>query len=250
MEDYINCLTVTGVNTQTTEQPVPAIDLTCRILGINIEFTDSGCFECLQNTMQELPSSPPPFTAIDRCYASQGVRYAHGGSPGRLILSRLPLQNVQVQMYETFLVRRVTISATIAGVNFAFVHFAKNYLQDFDPSFGPFQSGPLQTDMASDLITEAPDVVVGEVNSGPDYQPDAHNLLVQDGYIPLFSKPTYCPAATHASFPECQAAGLGPLTIDNIYIKKNRGLCVPFEFAEKPVSDHIGVAALCGLLTH
>jgi len=250
MEDYINCLTATGVDTHTVEQAVPAVDISCKALGVILTLIDQDCAACIENTMQDFDALTPPLTAIDRCLAGTGSKYAHGGVSGHLILSKKALQNVVVLPYTTFMVKRVTIEASVAGVKFAFVHFAKNYLQDFNPAYGPFMTGTFQPDMASDIVSNVPDVVIGETNSGPDYQPDGHNLLVQAGYAPLFSKPTYCPAATHASLAQCVAGELGPLTIDNIYVKKNEGLCLPYRFAEKPVSDHIGVAAVCGLLTH
>jgi endonuclease/exonuclease/phosphatase family metal-dependent hydrolase len=144
--------------------------------------------------------------------------------------------------FQTYLIRRINIYATISGVRFGFAHWPNNYLQDINPILAGLQTGALQTDFANDMIQNNPDVNIGDFNSGPDYQPDGHNLLLQNGYQPLFSQPTYCPDPTHASFPPCQDA-LGPLSIDNIYIKNNVGVCRLQTFAEKPVSDHIGVSA-------
>jgi endonuclease/exonuclease/phosphatase family metal-dependent hydrolase len=169
------------------------------------------------------------------------------------MLSKRPLQDVELVPYATDRIRRVIVYATVAGVRFAFVHLPLNYLAEIDVGFAALQRGPTQGELVQDLIAKRPDVVVGDFNSGPDYQPAGHNLLVANGYNPLFAKPTYCPQSTHASFPPCQVpSGLAasvprPASIDNIYINTNAGFCLPYTFAIKPVSDHIGVSALCGL---
>jgi endonuclease/exonuclease/phosphatase family metal-dependent hydrolase len=254
--DYITCLVDTGTDTRTVAHPVEPIDPDCQFLGLIVQLTSQPCFACLVNTMPLLPSGFNPLDTIDRCRGccplDPGVSYAHGGSPGRLILSKRPLEDLMVVEYDTFVFRRVAIYATIAGVRFGFAHWPTNYLFDLDPSLGPFQFGALQAQLALDMITQNPDVIVGDFNSGPDYQPEGHQLLLQNGYRPLFSQPTYCPEPTHASFPPCQVAelgsvGLGPRAIDNIYIKEAAGICRRETFAQQPISDHIGVAARCHL---
>lgn len=42
--------------------------------------------------------------------------------------------------------------------------------------------------MAQDTIVAGPDVIVGDLNSGPDYQPEGYELLIQNGYSPLYSQ--------------------------------------------------------------
>ena len=94
---------------------------------------------------------------------------------------------------------------------------------------------------------------LGDFNSGPVYQPEGYKLLVNNKYQPLFSQPTYCPAATHSTFGPCVEAGDGAApasvqkAIDNIFVLQNGGACLKGTFAEQPVSDHIGLAALCVL---
>lgn len=100
------------------------------------------CFQCLVNTMQTIPTDP--------CQASIGAKYSHGGSIGRLLLSKRPLQDVATQFYDTFAIKRGVTYAKISGVQFAFPHLPQNYLEDFDSSLGPFMSGALQLDVASD----------------------------------------------------------------------------------------------------
>lgn len=245
-EDFISCLLGNGVDTRTLEQPVVPIPFECEQLGLGLALASQPCFACLTNTMQSYPSGADPFDSIDMCVQDQGVKYSHGGSPGLLILSKKPLTDVTVEESEAFLIRRMNIYATVSGVRFGFAHWPRNFLEDINPALAGLQTGALQDDFAQQMIAENLDVLIGDFNSGPDYQPEAHNLLVENGYHPLFSEPTSCPPATHASFPLCEdGRGLGPRAVDNIYIKERAGVCIWDTFAEKPVSDHVGVAAYC-----
>lgn len=254
-EDFISCLTATGIDTRTLEQPVTPVSNECKLQGTFLTLSSQACYSCIVNTLQERSPSFPALGVIERCEeGDEVVEYAHGGSPGMLILSKRPLQEIEVVPYTTHQIRRVIVYATVAGVRFAFVHLPLNYLAEIDSSLASFQRGPTQAELVQDLIAKRPDVVVGDFNSGPDYQPAGHNLLVANGYNPLFSKPTYCPQSTHATFPPCQVAPTlapsvtGPASIDNVYINTNAGFCLPYTFANQPpVSDHIGVSALCGL---
>ena len=42
------------------------------------------------------------------------------------------------------------------------------------------------------MINAEIQVIVGSTISGPDYQPEAHNLLLANGFRALFSEPTNC----------------------------------------------------------
>ncbi|MPY89698.1 MAG: hypothetical protein GEU99_17470 [Luteitalea sp.] len=241
-EDYISCLVGNGVDTKTVEQPAEPIPFECAMLGLGLALATQPCYACLVNTMQGLDD---PFQSIDICAQGQGVKYSHGGSPGLLILSKRPLTDVTVVESEAYLIRRMNIYATVSGVRVGFAHWPRNFLEDISPALAGLQTGALQVDFAEDMIENNPDVLIGDFNSGPDYQPDGHNWLLESGYQPLFSQQTSCPVQTHASFPQCQEDSLGPRSVDNIYIKNNAGVCLWHTFAEKPVSDHIGVAAFC-----
>jgi hypothetical protein len=249
LQDYISCLIDTGTDTATVEQPIVPISGICQFLGLNITLETEMCSECVDSTMQNLPSGDPgAFGAIPACFAGTGVRYSHQGQPGLLILSKRPLKSVEVTSFDTAKIRRVNVYATVSGVRFAFTHWPTNYLFDIDPSLGPAQAGALQPDLAKDVIAHGAGVVLGDFNSGPDYQPDGYNLLVNNGYRPLFSQPTYCPQ-DHASFPPCANVNAKPTSIDNIFLMQNTGFCLKGTFADQPVSDHIGLASLCVLKT-
>jgi hypothetical protein len=168
----------------------------------------------------------------------------YGGRPGLLILSRYPMSNMQSVPFESVRERRINLHATIAGVRFGFGHFATNTLRDIDPYLAPLQYGNLQPDEANDMINAGIQIVVGTTNSGPDYQPEAHNLLLANGFRALFSEPTYCPEATHSAFAQC-LLNPGPRSVDNIYLRGNIGKCRTEKFALVPVSDHIGIGATC-----
>lgn len=245
VDDYISCLTSTGTDTRTVEQPIAPVDPLCQFLGLNIALEDQGCFECLQSTMQDLPASASPFGARTLCAQANGVKLAHRGNVGRLVLSKSPITNVQDVPFIAYSFRRVNTYATIMGVRLAFVHWPPNYLFDVDPSLGPLQTGALQPDLASDVLTHAPRIIVGGFNSGPDYQPDGYNQLLQSGYRSVFTnQPTYCTPALQ-NFPPCADFNATPTSIDNILLQQNAGTCQKMTFGEQEASDHIGLAALC-----
>ncbi len=249
INDFISCAINTGTDTRTLEQPVAPIDPFCQFLGLNIALWNQPCYECIVNTMQNLPSGDPgAFGATTLCGQNNGVKYSHQGNLGRLILSRYPITDVEDVPFTAYSHRRVNTYATIAGVRFAFVHWPSNVLHDIDPALGPLQTGALQPDLAQNVLVHAPRVVVGSFNSGPNYQPDGHNLLAQNGYRPLFSQDTHC-AAPLQDFPPCadfgdEAQGK-PAAVDNIFLEKNTAACVKTTFANEDQSDHIGLAALC-----
>lgn len=204
--------------------------------------------------MQEISPDGNPADALHRCSFGQGVRYSHGGRSGLLILSKRPIENLELVPYDTFLNHRAVIYATIENTLYAFTQFPKNYLDEVDVLLGPFQPGALQPQLAQDIIGRAPDVIVGDFNSSPDYQPAAHNLFVENGYRALFSNiTTFCPASTHSSFQPCQpptaplgppGSPIGPRLLDNIYVNDSVGLYRTGVFAERPASDHIGLVAV------
>lgn len=246
-EDYISCLLGNGVDTRTLEQPVVPVPFECEQLGLGLWLASQPCKQCLDNTMQGLSA---PFEAINACGMGQGVNYSHDGQPGLLVLSKRPLKELEFIDYATYGVKRVSLFATVSGVRFHFAHWPVNYAEDISPALAGLQTGALQPQLAQDVISVGPAVVLGTFNSGPDYQPEGYETLRQNGYRPLISEPTYCPDSTHATFPPCQVATLpGPRSIDNIFIKEGAGICRARPFAEQPVSDHIGVAALCILKT-
>jgi hypothetical protein len=246
VNDYISCLVSTGTDTRTLDQPRSPIDAFCGFLGLNIALADQPAFECLESTMATLPSGDPgAFGATELCAQANGVKYMHEGRPGVLILSRRPLKDVEAVSFTSYKISRVNIYATISGVRFAFVAWPTNVLYDIDPSLGPLQTGALQPELAQDVIVHRPGVVVGDLNSGANYQPEGVNLLTTNGYRALFPHTdSYCPASLQ-SFAPCGDLSAVPAAIDNILIKERTGACLTGTFGKDQQSDHIGLAALC-----
>jgi endonuclease/exonuclease/phosphatase family metal-dependent hydrolase len=248
--DYTDCLEANGIDTRQVDQPTLPIPFGCQQLALNLAFTDPGSLECINSTMEQLSPGGNPADALYRCAFGNGVRYSHGGRSGLLILSKSPIENLELIPYDTFLIHRAVIYATIGTTRYAFTQFPKNYLEDMDGLLGPFQYGALQPQLAQDVIGRDPDVIAGDFNSSPDYQPAAHNLFVENGYRPLFSNvTTFCPASTHSSFQPCQPptgpiAVPGPRLLDNIYVRDSAALYRTGVFAERPASDHIGLVAV------
>ena len=247
VQAYVGCLIDYDVNTTQLLQLVPAMPIDCLTLRIGMGIHNYNPFNqlaaaCLDNAMQFLPRDEA-LKAVEICGATQGVKYGHLGRPGLLVLSRSPLSNIQEVPYETAGIRRAAIYATISRVRFAFAHFPTNDLEDIDPSLSVLQYGNSASNMAQGAIDAGADLVVGTVNSGLDYQPAAHELLLSNGFSALFAEPTYCPAATHANLAQCQ--GQTPRGVDNIYVKEGLGACRTETFALQPISDHIGLSAAC-----
>ncbi|MET0286061.1 MAG: hypothetical protein ABW352_16390 [Polyangiales bacterium] len=242
---FINCYQQNEIDTQTIVQPEVPVPFSCTLFGLNIALLSQPCLDCLISTMEGLPSEDP-LSSIQICAAGNGVKYTSGGTPGLLILSKKPLQNVQTVSFPTSLQAAANVYATVNNVRLAFSTFPKNTLEEIDPILGELQDGALQDDFAEDLLLKKPKLALGTFNSGADYQPEGSQLLKQNNYKPLYNKPTYCPAKTHARFPPCTVAfAPEPRSIDDIYVSKSGVFCLTSTFAEEAVSDHIGVSAIC-----
>ncbi|WP_344742111.1 Ig-like domain-containing protein [Microlunatus spumicola] len=248
-ENYLNCLIGRGADTQTVVQPVPPVDPTCAFLGVNVAFLSQPAFETLQATMQILPKGQGALQAIPLAAAGNGVKYSSGGLPGQLVLSRYPLTDVTTVDFETYLIRRVNLYATVAGVRIAFVDWPNNAIADIDAGLGPLQTGALQPETAQDLLEHTGgaagvDVAVGTFNTGAQYQPEAYQLLLNNGYTPVTASdlPTYCPPS-HAGLDTCQ--GEPTRDVDHVLTSPTGRCSAPGTFATTPISRHIGLSAVC-----
>ena len=265
-ENWIYCLIGRGQETNTQVQPLTS-DPICDYLGLNIEFLSQPGFQALEATMQTLPNGPPALQAIDLAQAGQGVFYSTDGLPGQLVLSHYPLTDVTTTDFVTYLIRRVNVYATVAGVRLAFVDWPNNVLEDIDPGLGPLQFGALQPQTAQDLLgrTAGPgvDVAVGTFNSGTTYQPEGYQQLLDNGYTPVTASdlPTFCPAS-HAGLDTCRTRQNAPSDcsstpvdpsscsqpardVDHIVTSATGRCTSPGTFATTPVSQHIGLSAVC-----
>lgn len=247
-ENFINCLIGRGIDTQTAVQPLTPIDPACEFLGLNVEFLSQTGFQALVATMQILPSGQAALQAIDLAAAANGVKYSSGGLPGQLVLSRYPLTDVRTTDFDTYLIRRVNLYATVAGVRIAFVDWANNVIADIDPGLGPLQVGALQPKTAQELLDRTADtgvdVVVGSLNSGAQYQPEGYQLLLDNGYTPVTASdlPTYCPPS-HAGLDTCRDEPTRD--VDHILTSTTGRCTTPGTFATSPISRHIGLSAVC-----
>ena len=254
-ENWINCLIGRGVDTRTVVQPATATDPACSFLGLNVELLSQPAFECLSSTLATLPNGQPALAAIDICAAAQGVKYQYGGRAGQLVLSNRPISAVSETAFATFGIRRVNVFATVGGLRYAFVDGPNNEIADADPGLGPLQTGALQPEVLQDVLDHAPDVVAGSLNTGPDYQPEGYQLLLDNGYTSPAgpaATPTFCPAGS--AFPQCAPDllsfearnGPAPRTIDHVLSSPTARCSSPGAFAvTPPLSRHIAVTAVC-----
>jgi hypothetical protein len=259
---YLGCLMAVGVNTQTIQQPLESVPDECSFWAIYLAIFDFAtvgsanqlCLACLINGLEYLPREEASILSVlQTCGAGLGPKHGHQGVNGQLILSKYPIQQddvVQVQFPESFMVSRVNIHATINGLRFGFGHFAFNLLQDVsgygDLSYFMYGYGTsLQTSQAQDFIDGGVDVVVGDLNSGPIYQPAGYNLLLASGYkLASPEVATWCDEG-HENFLPCKNVGASPLQIDHILVRESTTVGgSPSTFNNRPIiSDHIGVSA-------
>jgi len=220
-------------------------------LGANGATTPSAgqlCFSCLVTAMQDLPNGPDALEAMQICGAQQGKTYINGGQNGQLILSKHKIKNVKESLLNGFMSNRINIYATIKNIRIGFGHWAFNVLADYGP-FGPFQYGVTGIDHAKDMVANNPDVLVGDYNSGVNYQPEGYEYLLANNYVDLIqTQPveTWCPP-DRLNFLPCINAGSYSAAIDHVLLKNDRRLssCSAHLWNTAPpfVSDHVGVSA-------
>jgi hypothetical protein len=137
----------------------------------------------------------------------------------------------------------VNIYATILGTTFAFGHFGHDVIADYGYPVPTY--GDIQINHAIDILAHSPDVVIGDFNSGPDYQPTGYNALISGGYRDLVQPqpfPTWCPPS-FLVFQPCINAGSFSTSIDHILVKQNAPGTFTGTFAtDLGISDHIGVS--------
>ena len=251
--EFLNCLIRTGTNPREIIQPSNGrIADECFTFGVQMVLlnpanTTDGflCLACIINSAQKyVPGQFGVSEIIAQCNAGKGPLYAYGGESGHLILSKCPLEDVQEEPAYAWLSNRVNIYATFQGVTIGFGHFAYNFIEDINPLYASLMFGQTQVQQATQMILRDPDLIVGDLNTGSNYQPAGYNLLMQH-YDTTFSTETdtYCPS-NRGSFKMC--IGAAPQAIDHILVRKCSG--VQYELAKlfntKLISDHVGVKAV------
>jgi len=251
VETYVGCLLAYGVDTTQLQQPLVALPLDCQIVAIgigihNYDPSNQLCLACLMNSMEYLPRDQAA-NSIGVCAQGLGPKYGHKGVNGILILSAHPIKDVKETHFDAFMVNRVNIHATIAGTRFGFGHLAFNLLEDIDPSLAPLMYGALQRLQIQDFAASGDEVVMGDMNTGPDYQPEGYNTFAEYGYKHVSpAVETWC-RESHADFLPCQNAGAPPaFSIDHVFVRGDSSFFPKFGriFNEEPIamSDHVGVA--------
>jgi len=253
---FIGCALAYGIDTRTVLQPYPnALPEDCQLIGLaimlhNFNPINQLCLTCLVNEMQKLPYDPvSPFKALQTCGAQQGSRYINGGNSGILILSKHPIRNIVETPIEALGSNRLNVYFTVKNLKFAAVHLAFNLLEDINPSLKPFYYGATQVQMLTDIVKNQPDVIVGDFNTGLDYQPDGYNYIVQNGYKSLSPQPfpTWCVDDGHLTWAPCVNVLALPSSIDHIMIRNTCpswvvGIFTGVWNTQPLMSDHSGIS--------
>jgi endonuclease/exonuclease/phosphatase family metal-dependent hydrolase len=245
------------INTQQIVQPYPyPMNQSCGEVAVGLSLGASGtttpaagqmCLSCLINAMQDLPNGESAFGALQICGQQLGKQYFNGGVNGQLILSKYPIKNVKETKLTSIISNRINIHATIKNMKIGFGHWAFNVLADFGP-FGQYQAGMTQIDHAKDFVAEGDDIIIGDFNSGLNYQVEGYNYLLNNSYEDLLQPQpvqTWCDPA-RLNFQLCINAGGYSAAIDHIMVKKSCRLSAKKThlFNQQPImSDHIGVAS-------
>jgi endonuclease/exonuclease/phosphatase family metal-dependent hydrolase len=252
-DNYISCLVASGIFTDTLIQPYPnPSPFHCSFYAIQIALFNSKPesqqgLACLINAMQKLPhDGSSAFEALPICGQYLGPRFAFDGANGQLILSKYPIKEVSETPFDSWLFNRVNIYATIQNTRFAFVHFGHDVIADY--GFPVPTYGDIQIDHVNDILAHSPDVVIGDFNSGPDYQPIGYDALLNSVYRDVVQTqpfPTWCPPS-HLGFQPCINSGSFSASKDHILVKQDAPGAFTGTFATDLVSDHIGVYAIVG----
>ena len=259
--EYIQCNIQNGINTASLIRPYPNPQpFACSVAALDIQLwggdpENQQCLACLINSMQNLPyNQTAPFDAIPICKGIGGLfdpplplggpRFTLDGVNGILILSKFPITEVSETDFNSWLINRKNIYATIRKTRFAFVHFGNDAIADLGfPGVETY--GDIQIDHANDIIAHSPDVVIGDFNSGPDYQPEGYDTLINAGYRDLVQPQpfaTFCPPS-HKDWIQCINDGNVPKAIDHILVKQDAPATFTGTFADGVISLHIGVSA-------
>jgi len=257
---FVFCLvtqTLPGpINTQQLVQPFPyPMNFSCGEVAVGLSIGAGGaispaagqqCLSCLINAMQDFPNGESAFAAIEVCGAGLGKDYFNGGNNGQLILSKHKIKNVKESPLDAIISNRINIYATINNIRIGFGHFAYDILADY--GIKDMQAGATQIDHAKDFVASGADVLIGDFNTGVDYQCEAYNYLLANGYTDLIQPQpvqTWCDK-DHTNFHLCLISGLPGASIDHIMLKNSCRLSARkvHLFNQQPLmSDHVGVAA-------
>jgi endonuclease/exonuclease/phosphatase family metal-dependent hydrolase len=256
IQDFLGCAMLNGIDIRQLIQPYPnPLPAICNWAGMAIALNNLNpsnfiCLSCVINTAQNLPQGLSPevqiSTVINTCASKVGDKYSYKGVNGQLILSKFQIRDVREAKFNGWLANRINIHATIRNIRFVFGHFAYNVIEDFMPDAKGLMYGDTQFQQAQEIAVSLPDVVVGDLNTGPDYQPDGYNLLLQAGFKSVFEvqPQTYC-SPSHVNFTMC--VGMAPQSIDHIMIRNTNFLRSKNAeiFNDLPLmSDHVGVKAV------
>lgn len=256
IQDFLGCAMINGIDVRQLIQPYPyPLPPICNWAGMaialnNLNPSNFVCLSCVINSAQSLPQGLSPEqqigSVINTCANKVGDKFSYKGVNGQLILSKFQIRNVRETRFNGWLANRINVHATIRNVRFAFGHFSYNVIEDFMPEAKGLMYGDTQIQQAQDIILSQPDVLLGDLNTGPDYQPSAYNLLIQAGFKSAFAvqPQTYC-SPSHVNFTMC--LGLPPQSIDHIMLRDVSFLRSKdaAKFNELPLmSDHVGVRAV------
>ena len=252
--EFVQCLQQTGTNLTQIIQPYdrPVYPL-CDLAGIQVATYNSNTtnFQCLACIINSLQSSRD---WQSKCGSGTGDAHSYHGTNGILVLSKFKIRNITETRFNSWLVNRVNIHVSIKGITMTVGHFAYNLLTDVNPIYTPYMFGDVQAQQAIDMLQKKSDVVLGDFNSGPGYQPDGYNLLVDNGYVSTFANitSTYC---INPSFKMCKdfyGKPYPPQAIDHILVHSSNKLRFPKAevFNAYPLmSDHVGVRTVISKLT-
>eukprot|EP01121_Diplochlamys_sp_Union-15-3_P010432 TRINITY_DN2927_c0_g1_i2.p1 TRINITY_DN2927_c0_g1~~TRINITY_DN2927_c0_g1_i2.p1 ORF type:complete len:355 (-),score=38.10 TRINITY_DN2927_c0_g1_i2:49-1113(-) len=245
----IECLVQLNVSSENFKLIDPLATQQCWNLVLAIAFppeiipgakNDEQCIACLQN---EIPFSGFDL-ALELCSTNQGDKYYNGGDTGIVVLAKHPIKNPYVTYFESYLRQTVVLTFNVRRVMYATSHFP------FDITGVPgIPTQALQPSILAFMRNTGADVLLGDFNSGPNYQSQAYNETVSEGWIDVnYGVPTFCTVDNYD--PSLCSPSTAAQMIDHIFLSPERhwNSYKYFTFGRKlGLSDHIGIRAIaCG----
>ena len=236
---FFTCLATHGISTVGWDTITPCLP--------ELRSWMSQDYDCALCFISSISAGISPESTGGLCFTGQGYPYTYGGSSGLLVLSKTPIKNANFTARPSFLLRRGLLEMCVKGLYIVESHYPFEYplplLQE------------LQTDFSRHILKTRPNIVLGDLNTGKNYQPAGYELLKSYGYKSINPDlATYC--ITNSSIAgSCNTETELRQKIDHI-MYDNEINCNSLEWQRRTqyeittfgsraptVSDHIGISS-------
>ncbi|EFC38359.1 predicted protein [Naegleria gruberi] len=142
-----------------------------------------GNFKCISCVLTSIVENKN----MANCYTPghTGQEFLYDGSNGLMVLSKTPISRANYTSYPSFLLSRGLLEMCINGLYIMESHFPFNFGIDLPVMYQP--------EFSRMVIMKRPNILVGDLNSGPMTQPEGYETLAGYGYQSIDpNKATFC----------------------------------------------------------